>query len=561
VIWHIFRKDLRLMWPFVAGLLLVAALDSWLDVVAGTLLVPGLISIVLQLLPVVEMLGIAVVIVMVVQQDNLLGDRHDWLLRPIDTDQVLAAKLLFAGLAVHGPLVLIDALETVSIGLSIQQGLIAALSHQSVLFCLFTTPALIMGATTRNLVGALGFSVALIIIYALCLVTASNLGINPFLSPVQSGYSWLVAWTTGLIYVALMIVLARFQYRQRRETSSRIVGVTVTTAAFVLLGLFPWGAALQAQRWVDGTAKGEEAISLGFSPDLLLQANPVAQSTAMRRPSEASGGVLAPRTRGRDLNILDLVSGIHVVTLPVQIAGLPVGDVMVSDRGIFRIESPSGRVLFKTDGPICARVDRGGVSGTSCTFAELRAHDSPNDHDAPGGTVLLPLPTSLYEQIKAQAVQVTLDFTLTWLQHRGPQFMHAVKDRRMMDGIGLCTTGIDHDADEIELRCMVAVRQPSCLGASLQDSRSGLRNPLLFGCGLDYAPFSANWIPPGLIRRAGADLPFLDPDGLAHYPVDTSRIDESQVVLDAYIPRAHFNRQLKIPAIRFSDWESPATRH
>jgi hypothetical protein len=555
MIWHIFRKDFRLMWRFVLGLALVAALDCWLEVVAGTAIVPGAEAMLLQLLPPVVMLCIAVMTVTVVQQDNLVGDRHDWLLRPIQSHSVLAAKLLFVGLVVHAPLLLIDMLEMAFSGIPLRQSLIAALSHQLVLFCVITTPALMVGATTRNVVGAVGFVVGLVILFVFCLLSASARGINLLgLSPLETGYSWLVAWTTSLIYVALLLFLAKYQYRERREIRSRILGVSMTAAAFALLCVFPWGGVLQAQRWINGAAAGENAISLGFSLAPSPQSEPPVQASGIR------GGVITPVPRGRDLNILDLVSGIHTVTLPVQIAGLPAGDVLLSDKGIFRIERLDGKPIFATNGPVCAQLDRGGAGGTTCVFARLTGHRSQTEHGAGRGEILLPLPTSLYQQIQAQAVRVTLDFALTWLRHNGPQFMHAVRDKKMVEGIGLCTTGVDRDADDIEFRCMVAVRPPPCVGASLQDARTGSRNPTLFGCDLDYGPFPANWIPPAPIKRVGADLPFVDPDGLTNYPVDTSRISEADVALDTYEPMAHFDRRLEIPAIRFSDWERPPSR-
>jgi hypothetical protein len=555
MIWHIFRKDFRLMWPFVVGLVLVAALDCWLEVVAGTAIEPGTETMLLQLLPPVVMLCIAVITVAVVQQDNLVGDRHDWLLRPIRSHSVLSAKLLFVVLVVHAPLLLIDVLEIALFGLPVRQSLIAALSHQLVLVCVITTPALMVGATTRNVVGALGLIVGLVILFVFFLVSASVRGINLFgLSPLQTGYSWLVAWTTGLIYVALLLFLARYQYRERREIRSRILGASVTAAAFALLCVFPWSGVLRAQRWINGVAAGENAISLEFSAAPAPQSDPPVQATGMR------GGVITPIPRGGDLDILDLVSGIHTVTLPVQIAGLPTGDLLLSDKGIFRIERLDGKPIFATNGPVCAQLDRRGASGTTCVFARIRGHRSQTELGAGRGEILLPLPTSLYQQIKAQAVQVQFDFALTWLRHGRRQLMHAVRDKKMVEGIGLCTTGVDRDADDIEFRCMVAVRPPPCVGASLQDARTGMQNPMLFGCGLDYAPFPTHWIPPAAIKRAGADLPFLDPDGLARYPIDTSRIAEADVALDTYEPTAHFSRRLDISPIRLTDWEHPVAK-
>ena len=61
------------------------------------------------------------------------------------------------------------------------------------------------------------------------------------------------------------------------------------------------------------------------------------------------------------------------------------------------------------------------------------------------GEFLLPLPTTLYEEIKDQPVRITAHFTLT-LQQSKPQLMRAVNDKKLIQGIGGCTTGIDRDA-------------------------------------------------------------------------------------------------------------------
>jgi hypothetical protein len=163
----------------------------------------------------------------------------------------------------------------------------------------------------------------------------------------------------------------------------------------------------------------------------------------------------------------------------------------------------------------------------------LHGHQGLTDHGTARGEFLLPLPKTLYEQFKNQPVRITAEFTLTLLQQNKPQLMQAVNDKKLIQGIGGCTTGIDRDADEVEFRCLTVVQQPSCIAVSLQDPRTGSRNPELFGCTLDYAPFPANWVPPALVKRGGADLAFLDPDGLAHYPVDTSQINDAEVVINS----------------------------
>jgi hypothetical protein len=553
MIWHIFKKDLRLMWPLAAPLILLAVLVSGLRAAAATITL-GPFAFLLTLLPIVIMLGIAFVTVIVVQQDNLVGDRDDWLLRPIPAQTVLAAKLLFAVLALHVPLLLIDIVEVARTGISLQQSLVPAMSHQAVLFCLFTTPSLMIGATSRSVAGALIFSFGIVVLFFILILVAISSGLHPNDFAISTGYSWIVAWVTAALYVASFICLARYQFRHRRATVSRIVGVTVTAVAFVLLCIFPWGAALRAQHWIDGSVAEDKAIVLAFGSNLTPQSDSPVQATGRHGSPIDDGGVLAPFRPGRDYTILDLVSGIHRVVLPVQIDGLPAGAVLTSDRGKFRVTKPNGTMILEANGSICAHPDRG--SGYACVVAELRGHQGLVDHGTTRGEFLLPLPTALYEEIKDQPVQITADFTLTLLQPNSPQLMHAVRDKKLIPGIGGCTTGIDRDADDIEFRCMTAVRQPSCFAVSLQDPRTESKNPALFGCALDYAPFPANWMPPALVKRGGADLPFLDPDGLAHFPVGTAQISEAQVVIVTYVPKVHFIRQLATPAIRLVDWDN-----
>jgi hypothetical protein len=54
------------------------------------------------------------------------------------------------------------------------------------------------------------------------------------------------------------------------------------------------------------------------------------------------------------------------------------------------------------------------------------------------------------------------------------------------------------------------------------------------------------------------DLPFRDSTGLAHFPVDGSKLRESRAVLQLYRAQDHFMRTVVIPEIRLADWEAGA---
>src|SRR5580658_2674829 len=104
MIWHIFKKDARLLWP-------MAALVAVLHVCAAIprhLIDQGMASVQLEvlseLLSALALLGVTVLVVVAMHQDPVPGTRQDWLVRPIRRRDLILAKLLFVLLMVQLPL-------------------------------------------------------------------------------------------------------------------------------------------------------------------------------------------------------------------------------------------------------------------------------------------------------------------------------------------------------------------------------------------------------------------------------------------------------------------------
>ena len=72
-------------------------------------------------------------------------------------------------------------------------------------------------------------------------------------------------------------------------------------------------------------------------------------------------------------------------------------------------------------------------------------------------------------------------------------------------------------------------------------------------CDPYYAPLNAQMLPDAMYRL-WAQLPFSDPSGLAHYPVDGEQLRDSRVVMRVYKVEEHFTRHLVIPDIWMRDW-------
>src|SRR5215471_14892587 len=131
MVWHIFKKDVRLLWPFVLGAAGIqfaqAAVRYTLDQV-GAAEVQTLLML-LRLLQPASLLAAAFLIATAVHQDAVPGVRQDWLVRPVKRRDLLSAKLLFLLVMVHGPILLADMFETMAHGFSPGQALVSAITR------------------------------------------------------------------------------------------------------------------------------------------------------------------------------------------------------------------------------------------------------------------------------------------------------------------------------------------------------------------------------------------------------------------------------------------------
>jgi hypothetical protein len=251
------------------------------------------------------------------------------------------------------------------------------------------------------------------------------------------------------------------------------------------------------------------------------------------------------------------------VYLPIHIAGVPDDGVLNVDKSQVRLLAPDGRVLYQGPGDdLLVRKEghQGPVHFTigSRYFGFVRAIKT-NDLSVPqDGEVWIyhgiALPRSLYERAKNQPLRLEIDYSFTLLQG-GTHDIPALGGSQELPGLGRCTTKMDADGDDINLRCMKTGPAPSCASAFLEHVPSGRRNPTAFACQPNYAPFLDQMVPDGIDRFATA-IRFHDLSGLAKYPVEAADLSESRVVVRVYQPQDHFTRQLVIPQIRLSDWES-----
>jgi hypothetical protein len=105
---HIFRKDVRRHWREIAVSLAVLAAFAWKESRRWTGEPADLSPFLLALLTTLVPISWSFLIVRVVQDECLVGDRQFWITRPYEWKKLLAAKLLFVLVFVNIPLLALD---------------------------------------------------------------------------------------------------------------------------------------------------------------------------------------------------------------------------------------------------------------------------------------------------------------------------------------------------------------------------------------------------------------------------------------------------------------------
>ena len=163
MIWHIVRKDLRLVWPIIAATAAVNWLNAAMLIYGGPFArVPsvfaggsGLALISHVALPALGLAGLALLVSRVVHEDPLPGTTQDWLTRPIPRAQLMIAKLITVKLGGVAPILVADLVMGFAAGLPVADVVLASLTRSLALLGLVCLPVAMLSFVTRNLTSLL----------------------------------------------------------------------------------------------------------------------------------------------------------------------------------------------------------------------------------------------------------------------------------------------------------------------------------------------------------------------------------------------------------------------
>ncbi len=512
MMWHIFRKDCRLLWPIVLGVaganLCYRVLLAWLAFFQQTRLAP-----ILNLLTVLSLMGTAILIAMAVQQDAIPGVRQDWLMRPIRRRDLFLSKLLFTLVIVQGPIFLVELAVCLASGFPAGQSLRAALDRSIYLFLAFDLPVLAFATLTRNLVEAVGAALGGTLLFAVIQTVRQ-------FTPIRGVQFTPLEWVADSAQVATAVigaaVVIAIQYSLRKTAPARWLAFGAGLL-WIAAQVLPWQPAFAIQRQLADEPAAGSRVTIAFDAGLGRFHNPpgVNYNEQLRRAG---------------------IRGSHAdVFLPISVSGVSEDDLLKPDLAMVRMTTANGTVF-----------DLGQAGGLEREIG-LESSGVRKYYQ------LIWVPEELYPRLKDQTAKLEIHYLLTLLSPATAHSMAARGDDQRAKDMGRCRTGVNVAGTAIQLRCAEAGVAPPCMSAFLENPR-GQRNPERSECGQSYAPYLGGTFFQDAITRFGLSLPYRDPSGLAQYPVDGAQLATARVVFRVFLPKSHFQRRIVMDDVRLSDW-------
>jgi hypothetical protein len=521
MVWHIFKKDWKLLWMFVLAVASLHGIAAFIIFKLGLFGENAMLGMLSEAVPILAFFSSMFLIAAIVHVEAIPGVRQDWLARPIRRGDLLLEKFAFVILMVEGPIFAANLFQGLANGFSLRSAVIAATSYIVFLLFFLILPLFAFASVTRNMTEAFIFGCACAFIAGTFLTVTEyiNFSANETLVTVtHSGIGWigeLVRFT--LVAVAAGMILG-LQYFRRKTVAARFLlvafGLLILTSQFL-----PWKPAFAIERRLSPKPTAGASVIMTFEP--------------MRARFKSPSGLLASsesvqRSR-RDRNA--------EVFLPLQVAGVPNDAILLTDRVEVHMTGRDGNTAYHGNGD--------GLEA---------AREGPSPADEPIYQQI-EVPMSLYRRAKDQPVEMQIDYSLTLFGLSRSYSMAALDGDERMPEWGWCQTKMNEAGTAVELHCMEPGKGPICGTAFLENAVTGARNPARSTCRSDYSPYGYHPLPDSLVRF-GANLPFRDPSGLAKYPVDGPQLPNSRVVIRVYEPQDHFTRSLAISQIKLKDWEA-----
>ncbi len=230
---HIFRKDVHHQWPEIAVSLAAVATYAWQQALANLAWSqPPFGETLMELLRLLVPVAWIFLIVRVVQDENLVGDRQFWVTRPYVWGNLFVAKLLFVLVFINVPLFFVQAFLLKASGYALVPHMIGLLWLQLLWMLYVITPMLVLATITR---GIGQFVLTLLAALVAFVISA------PLIEKVNPQEAFLANNLPNTLALIIILVTAvgvvLWQFSRRRVNLSRatIIGAAVLVEVVLLL--------------------------------------------------------------------------------------------------------------------------------------------------------------------------------------------------------------------------------------------------------------------------------------------------------------------------------------
>jgi hypothetical protein len=300
----ILRKDVRAMRVRIGLVWTLMAITGVAEAMIGRH--PSLAGTWIMSLPVD--LAVWFLVISVVQEDRLVGDRQFWVTRPYSWKSMLLAKVLFVLLILNLPHLLDQIVALAINGLSPAQYAAQLLSSQAE-FVGGMVATLALAAVTSNIVELLLAVLAIFVAPIAAIVILAPFGLligspRGVVEPFDGAFHGTIA--------VLLLIPANLRQFGKRDTLWARVLVATAIIAWMPLYTIPWGTAF---RLISRFSPAVDPSVAVLSLDGARQVSPF------------------PGALGRFK---------HDVLLPIQLTGIPVDTELFSQRARVELRAPDG---------------------------------------------------------------------------------------------------------------------------------------------------------------------------------------------------------------------------
>lgn len=518
MIWHILKKDWKVLWPFVVavgGIWWVASFILFrLDFGANTAALRSLGT----WTPITALFCSLFLVAAIAQTEAIPGVRQDWLVRPIARRDLLMEKLLFTVMAVGGPIFTANLFEELAHGFSLPSSLSGA-GWEAIFFSVFLVfPVLALASVTHNMTEAFIFGGACTLIFGVLFNVSDsiNRSMRGMLTPVPySGIGWVGVILRAMIAIAGAAAVLCVQYFYRKTRASRVV-LGASTVLLLCVQLLPWKPAFAVEEHFSREPLSGTATTIAFDPTQ-KKFEPPSGATFSANYDPVTGDPVLP------------------VFLPLQVRGVGDDSILLSDYVVLRVSGQTGKLVYRGTGQ---RMEAYG-----------KRANSPMEPSYQG----IGIPMTPYSATKDQPVNIQADYSLTLFHLAQSYAMAALHGVQRIPILGSCKTAVNNVGTAVTLGCIASDMPPACMMASLENTETGAQNPARPSCRSEYEAYPVPPLPDSLARY-GISIPFRDTFGLAKYPVDGSQLAHARVVIRVYEPVDHFTRTVMMPNVRLADW-------